>query len=153
MQTSYNMYQGEGFPGLIYDTMFTDKMSFSAEDGDIRFGVPVMPGTDPARQVRVATTGAAAIGVSVRTLAVEQPATGEPGYKVTETVSVLKRGRIWVRTNDAVLADTPANIVIANGTFTDAAVEAGIEAPEKFSARFITGTSAAGLAVIEVNPK
>lgn len=155
-QTSVTQYGAAGFAGLIADSMFTDKMSYSAE-GAVAFGVPVVLGTNKERQVKVLTTavgqGALAIGISVATQAVEQTAAGVAGYVNTDTVSVMKRGRIWVTTNDAVVAGAVANLVLANGTVTDEVVAVGIEAFTQFSAKFITGTTAAGLAIVEINPK
>lgn len=155
-QTSVELYGKAGFAGQIYDTMFTDKMSYSAE-GAVPFGAVVRLGTNKERQVAAVGTGAGqgalAIGVAVMTYATEQDASGNVGYGNTQTVSVMKRGRIWVKTNDAVVAGSVANLVLSNGTFTDEAVAAGVEAFTAFTARFITGTTAAGLAVVEINPK
>lgn len=156
-QTSVVQYGQAGFAGQIYDTMFTDKMSYSAE-GAVPFGAVVRLGTNKERQVAAVGTGAGqgalAIGVAVMTYVSEVGANGQGvGYGNTQTVSVMKRGRIWVTTNDAVVAGSTANLVLSNGTFTDEAVAAGIEAFTAFSARFITGTTGAGLAVVEINPK
>ena len=156
MQTSVTQYGQAGFAGQIYDTMFTDKMSYSAE-GAVPFGAVVRLGTNKERQVAAVGTGAGqgalAIGVAVMTYVAEQDAAGNVGYANTQTVSVMKRGRIWVKTNDPVVAGAAANLVLSNGTFTDEAVAAGVEAFTAFSAKFITGTTAAGLAVVEINPK
>ncbi len=67
-----------------------------------------------------------------------------------DTVPVIKKGRFWVETTDAVVAGSVANMTVATGKLTDAAVAAGIEAFTQFTARFITSTSAAGLAVVEI---
>lgn len=154
-QTSVTQYGQAGFPGQIYDTMFTDKMSYSAE-GAVPFGAVVRLGTNKERQVAAVGTGAGqgalAIGVAVMTYVTEQDSSGNVGYGNTQTVSVMKRGRIWVNTDDAVVAGSAANLKLSNGKFTDEVVAAGIEATG-FNARFITGTTAAGLAVVEINPK
>jgi hypothetical protein len=65
----------------------------------------------------------------------------------------MKRGRIWIATDDAVVAGAVANLKLSSGLFTDEVVAAGIEAFTQFSAKFITGTTAAGLAIVEINPK
>jgi len=67
-----------------------------------------------------------------------------------ETVNVFKRGRMWVETNDAVVGGAVANLHLATGKFTDEVVAAGIEAITQLSVRFVTSTSSAGLAQIEV---
>lgn len=155
-QTTVTQYGAAGFAGLIADSMFTDKMSYSAE-GDVGFGLPVKLGTNKERQVAELTTDAGqaalAVGVSVATQAVEQTSAGVAEYADTDTVSVMKRGRIWMLTQDAVVAGTTANLHLASGSVTDASVTTGIEAFTQFSAKFITGTTAAGLAIVEINPK
>lgn len=148
-QTAYALYQNAGFKGMLADLTNNDVASYSAEAA-IVFSLPVMLGTDKEKQVLTATAGATAVGFAVATHAVEQTSAGVAQYAATETVSVLKRGRIWVETDDAVVAGAVANLVLASGKLTDAAVTTGIEAFTQFSARFITGTSAAGLAIVEI---
>lgn len=156
MQTTVTQYGTAGFPGQIYDTMFTDKMSYSAE-GAIPFGGVVKLGTNKERQVmpiaNIANQGIAAIGIAVMTYATEQDASGNVGYGNTQTVSVMKRGRIWVKVTDAVVAGATARLVTSSNSFTDEPVAAGIEDFTQFSAKFITGTTGAGIAVVEINPK
>lgn len=158
-QTTIGQYSAVGFAGMQYDTGFGDTMSYSAE-GAIPFGSFVKLGTDKGRQVLAPTTavGQAAllVGVAMATASVEQayPSTGAAAaYAATESVSMLKDGRIWVQTNDAVVAGAVANFVLANGTVTDEAVTTGIEAFTQLTVKFITGTTAAGLAVVEIAPK
>lgn len=148
-QTSVSLYQSAAFKGMLADLTNNDVMSYSAEDA-VGFGVPVMLGTDKEKQVLVATTGAAAVGFALATHTVEQSSAGVAQYAATETVNVLKRGRVWVETEDAVVAGAVANLKISSGKMTDEAVAAGIEAFTKFSARFITGTTGAGLAIVEI---
>lgn len=155
-QTTVSQYGAAGMAGQLYDSGDNDVMSYSAE-GAVGFGVPVQLGTNKERQVKVLTTSAGqaalAVGISLHTYVAEQSAAGLVQYGTTQTVSVLKRARVWVNTQDAVVAGTVANLHLASGLFTDEAVAAGIEAFTQFSARFITGTTAAGLAVVEINPK
>lgn len=148
-QLSYSLYQNAGFKGLLADLVDNNVASYSAEEA-IAFSLPVMLGTDKEKQVLIATAGATSVGFAVATHAVEQTSAGFAQYGATDTVSVLKRGRIWVETDDAVVAGSVANLVLASGKLTDAAVAAGIEAFTQFSARFITGTSGAGLAIVEI---
>lgn len=153
-QTSVVQYGPAGYAGLIGDTAFTDKMSYAAE-AQLNFGVPVQLGTDPDRQVKPLTTaagqGANAIGFSIASNSVEQTyKTGLVFYAAGNTVPVLKRGRIWLQTDDAVVAGATANLNLASGLVTDAAVATGIEAFTNFKATFITSTAAAGLALVEI---
>lgn len=155
MQLSYTQYQNAGIRGLLYDLRNNDCMSYSAQ-GAVPVGVPVAYGTNKERQCVPAITavgmGALAFGVSVLQADHEQAADGTITYADKETVSVMKEGRIWVDTNDAVTAGNVANLHLATGRFTDDAVGAGIEAFTQFRARFITSTTAAGLAVVEIVP-
>ena len=152
-QTTVTQYGTAGFAGLLYDTGETDVLSYSAE-GIVGFGVPVKLGTNKERQTAALTTsagqGALAVGISLATHTIEQTSAGAAQYADKQSVSMLKRGRVWMLTNDAVVAGANANLVLANSTVTDEAVAAGIEAFTQFSAKFVTGTSAAGLAVVEI---
>lgn len=153
MQLSYDQYQPAAFAGMIADGSFRDVMSYSAE-GAVGFGKPLILGTNKERQVAVAGTGAGAgalvIGFSAASHSVEQTSAGVAQYADTESVPTFKDGRIWVMTNDAVVAGATANLHLASGTLTDAAVTTGIEAFTQISVKFITGTTAAGLAMVEV---
>ena len=151
-QTSVSQYGAAGFAGLLADNGTFNTMSYSAE-GAIGFGVPVVLGTNKERQVVAVGTGvgqgALAVGISVSGI-VEQTSAGVAAYADKDTVGVIKEGRIWVNTEDAVVAGTVANLKLSNGKFTDEAVASGMEAFTQFSARFITGTSGAGLAIVEI---
>lgn len=156
-QVAFGQYQNAGYAGLIADDAFHDVMSYSAGTGTIAFGLPVTLGANPERQVKPVTTatgqGALCVGIAAASLTVESafPQAGTSAYAITDTVPVFKRGRIWMQTNDAVVAGAAANLVLANGTVTDEVVAAGIEAFTQFKATFITGTTAAGLAVVEID--
>ena len=152
-QTSVTMYGAASTVGMLADTQFTDKMSYSAESA-VGFGVPVQLGTNKERQVKVLTTSvgqaALAVGVSVASMVVEQASNGTVVYADKDTVPVLKKGRIWVTTDDAVVAGAVANLKLSSGLFTDEAVAAGIEAFTQFNARFLTATSGSALALVEI---
>lgn len=148
-QTAYNLYQNAGFKGMLADMIDKEVMSYSAEAA-VGFGAAVQLGTNKERQVVVATAAANAIGIAVAAHTVEQSSAGVAQYAQYDTVPVMKYGRIWVETDDAVVAGTVANLKISSGKFTDEAVTTGIEAFTQFSARFITGTTAAGLAIVEI---
>jgi len=156
MQLTVTQYGAASFAGMLADCGFTDKMSYAAEAA-IPFGVPVQLGANKERQVKVLTTAvgqaALAYGVSIASQVVEQTSAGVAQYAQYDVLPVLKKGRVWMLTNDAVVAGAVANLVLANGTVTDEVVATGIEAFTQFSARFITGTTVAGLAVVEIDRK
>ncbi len=148
-QLSYTQYQTAGFPGLL-DGVGTHAVRSYAAEEIIPVGFPVKLGTDPAKEVLKATAGATTVGFALHDHAREQTSAGAVQYAATETVSVLTAGRLWVETDDAVVAGAVANLKTANGKLTDAAVAAGIEAFTQITVRFITATTGAGLALVEV---
>jgi hypothetical protein len=153
-QTSYALYQPNAFAGMLADMSDHDIISMSAEAAAIPFGKAVVLGTNREKQVRQASTsagqGALIVGFAVASHTVEQTSAGAADYPRFSAVNVLKRGRFWVETNDAVVAGAIANFHLASGRFTDEAVAAGIEAITQVVVRFVTGTTAAGLAIVEV---
>lgn len=148
-QTTISQYGAAGFKGLLDGVAPHDVRSYAAEEV-IPVAYPVQLGTNPEKQVLKAVTGAGAVGFALHDHAREQTAGGVVQYAATETVSVITKGRLWVETTDAVVAGAAANLTVATGKLTDAAVAAGIEAFTKFSATFVSSTSGAGLALVEI---
>ena len=152
-QTSVPLYQSAAFAGMLADLAENDIYSYAAE-GAVAIGRTVRLGTNKEKQVIQSSTatgqGALVVGFAVHDHAREQTSAGLVQYATTETVSMLKRGRIWVETNDAVVAGAVANLHLSTGKFTDEAVTTGIEAITQLTVRFLTSTSAAGLAIVEV---
>jgi hypothetical protein len=156
-QITFGQYYDASYAGLIADSGFHDTGSYSGSVGPIPFGFPVTLGANPDRQVKPATSaagqGALVVGIAAASEIVEDTypmGAGVSAYPVNETVPVFKRGRIWVMTSDAVVAGAVANLTLADGSFTDAAVAAGIEAFTNISVKFVTSTMAAGLAIVEI---
>lgn len=149
MQTSYSQYGDAAYKGMLDGIGPHNIRSYAAEEA-IPMAYPVALGTDKSKEVVKATSGAGAIGFALHDHARVQDSNGLVQYAATETVSVLTQGRFWVMTSDAVVAGTTANMTVADGTLTDAAVAAGIEAFTQFSAKFITATTGPGLAIVEI---
>lgn len=149
MQTTISQYGAPGYAGLLDGVNSHNIRSYAAEE-IIPIGFPVKLGTNQEKQVLKATAGATAIGFSVHDHVREQTSAGAVQYSVTDTVSVLTEGRMWVKTDDAVVAGALANLKTASGTLTDAAVASGVEAFTQITVTFITSTSAAGLALVEI---
>jgi hypothetical protein len=148
-QTSVTQYSAAGFNGLLDGVNAHNVRSYAAEEA-IPVGFPVKLGTTPEKEVLKATAGATAIGFALHDQARVQDSNGLVQYAATETVSVLNDGRMWILTDKAVAAGATANLKTATGTLTDAAVAAGIEAFTKMTVTFITATTAAGLAIVEI---
>lgn len=156
MQSTVTQYGAVAFAGMLADIGDNDVLSYSAE-----IAVPIASfvalGTNKERQVIPLTTsvgqGALAVGFALHSHTLEQNSAGLVQYAIGQTVNTLKRGRFYTLTDDAVIAGTVANLKLSSGKVTDEAVAAGIEAFTQFSAKFITGTTAAGIAIVEINPK
>lgn len=149
MQTTISQYGAAAFKGMLDGIGPKNVRSYAAEE-IIPVSYPVKLGTSPDKEVLKATAGAGVVGFALHDHAREQTSAGVVQYAATETVSVLTQGRMWVMTSDAVVAGATANLTVADGTLTDAAVAAGIEAFTQISVKFITATSVAGLALVEI---
>lgn len=154
MQTVYTPYNDPLQLGNIADTSLRQLDSFLAE-GVVGIAKAVIRGTNKERQVQQAGTGAGTaaniVGIAILTQSVEQTSSGVVQFNDKTAVPVMRKGRVVIETNDAVIAGTKANFVLANGKWTDEPVAAGIEAPTQIQASFVTGTTAAGLAIIEIS--
>lgn len=149
MQTTISQYGAPAFKGMLDGIGPRNVRSYAAEE-IIPIAYPVKLGTSPEKEVLKATAGAGAIGFALHDYAREQNGAGTVQYAALETVSVMTAGRMWVTTSDAVVAGATANLTVADGTLTDAAVAAGIEAFTQISVKFVTGTTGAGLAIVEI---
>lgn len=154
MQTTVTQYNDILQLGNIADTSLRQIDSYSAE-GVVGIAKAVRRGTNPERQCAQASTavgqGALIFGISVLSQTVEQTSAGLVQYADKATVPVMRKGRIVVQVDSAVVAGAQANFVLATGNWDDTAVGAGIEATVLVQTRFVTGTTAAGLAILEIN--
>lgn len=152
-QTSVNLYNLAAFNGMLADLSDNDILSYSAETA-IGIGKTVKLGTNKERQVVESGTGVGAgvlvVGFSIHDHAREQSSAGVVNFAVGDTVNVLKRGRFWAVTDDAVVAGSVANLKLSSGLLTDEAVASGIEAITQLDVRFLTATTGSGLALVEV---
>jgi hypothetical protein len=149
MQTTMTNYQPAGFAGMLDGIGPRNVRSYAAEE-IIPAAYPVKLGTTKDAEVLKTTSGALAVGFAVLDQAREQTSAGAVQFSQYETVNVLTQGRLWVETSDAVVAGAVANLTVATGKLTDEAVTTGIEAFTQFTARFVTGTTGAGLALVEI---
>jgi len=149
MQTTVSQYGAAAFAGMLDGIGSHQVRSYAAEE-IIPIAYPVKLGTNKEKQVLKTTSGALAVGFALHDHAREQNGGGTVQYAAKETVSVMTQGRFWIITTDAVVAGAVANLTVATGALTDEAVAAGIEAFTQFSARFVTATTAAGLAIVEI---
>ena len=140
--------------GAISDIAHHDIVGRNAL-ADVKFGLG-LAATTVAGQAAVPTaTGFVFEGISVQTNKPTDNATGEALYKQGEEISVMRKGRIWVyveeavAVNDSVFLRHTVNGALLAGDFrTDDDTARADQIP---NARFITATTAAGLAVVEIN--
>lgn len=110
---AYTRQATRGLPGLLGDSghdMFIQ--SRAVETAAIEFGLGVEPGTDPETQV-VVYAGGTLSGITVKTHALDR-ATEEAdldGASIAEMVGSLRKGRIWVQTEEAVAAGDAVHCV------------------------------------------
>lgn len=157
-QTSYSQSMAVAQAGMKAGAGDDYVESFLAQVA-LGFGLAVIAGTDLARQVTLAAAaGGVFRGVSLHTQAIEQgyppPQTGPVKYPIGMAVSVLRQGRLWVVTREAVTIDTPA-------FFDNGSAAAGVNSG-KFSmvddgstdavptGIFRSTNTGAGLAVLEI---
>ena len=147
-QTEYPNQMATGYPGMLSDTGHYDNDSMTVTVGDVAFGAPVAYGTvdRTCRPVAAGDTRIAGIAIRVQ----GGSASGNNGltgtdvnrFKVGDTASIMKKGRIFVTTPAAVVAGEPCFVVLADGTFANAGdIEVGV---------FQTGAAAGGLARVRI---
>lgn len=162
-QLSYSTYQSAAFPGMLYDNGDNDVLSYVSEEAsaNMPFGIALAKGAADFGALLMVNGSSVVIGVAQHVHNVDpgQVAATPAGAGVPPKypVNVLKRGRIWVSVEQAV---TPASNVFVRhtagaggtqkGAFrTDADTATAVQVTNGM--RFLTSTTGAGLAVLEVN--
>jgi hypothetical protein len=153
MQLTYNQKMPVGLAGTQYDISFRRVDAYAVETDDIYPGMGVILGTNKEKQVKLAAATTAVVAGIAMLQAKEQDADGNVIYKDEQTVPVLNKGRAWVPVTEAVTAGNGAFLVFsgANKGKWAAAAGAGPLASAITGAKFITSTTGAGLAVVELN--
>jgi hypothetical protein len=159
-QTSYPQYQDPAIAGQKADIGNDDVVSANADDAalDGHF-LTLGAGEGKCKQPAAAadiTNVQKALGVAVRSLAREMEIgnTDPAQYKAGAMVPVMKKGRLWVVVEDAITVGTSTvNVRYAGtgnkGAFLGAAV--AMETAVLDGAKWIKGTSGAGLALLELS--
>jgi hypothetical protein len=152
VQTTYGFATGRGIAGGIYDMYHypVDSRFNEEENGKLRFGVGVVPGSIPGSNVVLPTAEATAAdfeGVIVNGFDRQQDLEGKVRIMNNQNVGVMRRGRIWVvLATDAepVYGDAVHMVVMGDeaGCFT---TEGGVT----IAGRFI-GSAQDGLAPVEL---
>lgn len=148
----YTIQANRGLPGLLADGGHDVFLRSRAPEGaNLAFGLGVEAGTDPETQV-VAYAGNAFGGVTSKTHALQRETEelGLDGAVIGETVSILRKGRVWVQTNEAV---APGDPVFCVNTGADAGQfrNDNTNATAVASAEFVSYEAESGLALLELN--
>ena len=104
--------------GSLVNFYSKEVASFAAEE-EIAFGLPVKRGTNPEKEVLLwaDAINVPVLGISLFTQNVE---TGV--YKITSTVNVLQKGKIYVTTLLNIIAGEKAYLTVNTGAFTNVAL-------------------------------
>ena len=131
-----------GFPGMLSDTGHYDNDSMTVVTADVPFGAPVAYGTEDRTCRPMAAGDTRIAGVAIR-IQGGRPESGD-NFKIGETASIMKHGRMYVTASVAVTAGEPAHVVLTTGAWTNTG---GLAVP---GAVYETGAAAGGLAVIRL---
>lgn len=143
MQTTYDEKMDVAVVGQLVDCT-NRRVDSKFAEGAIDAGDAVQIGTADD-QVLTATTAVYGVAIQHPTLTMSDD-TGSAAYAEFDGVSVLRQGRVWVQVDGAVAIDAQAYWDVAaqafNSTSTDNFIVTG--------GRFVTSTSGAGLAILEI---
>ena len=143
MQTAYNEKMAVAVVGQLVDC--TDRRVESKyAGGAINAGAAVQIGASDT-QVVSATTAVHGVAIQHPLLTLGDDS-GTAAYAQYDGVSVLRAGRIWVAVDGAVAIDAQAYWDVAAGAFNSTSTDNFIVT----GGRFVTSTSGAGLAILEI---
>jgi hypothetical protein len=148
-QTTYSIRLGKAYAGLIYAKAPHDIVSRAVETAaGIGFGVAVTRGTDPDKQVVLATS-ANFLGITVRSLEKEGGDAGAIRWNVKETAGIMRAGYIWAVCPTGCVPGNAVNYADGTGILDSGA--AGASETQLDGATWETTASAGELAVIRLN--
>lgn len=144
MQTTYDEKMDVAVVGQLVDCTNRRVDSKYAEEA-IDAGQAVQIGTED-NQVVVSTDAVYGVAIQHPTLTMSDD-TGEAAYAEFDGVSVLRQGRIWVSVDGAVAVDAQAYWDAAADAFNSTSADNF----EVVGGRFVTSTTGAGLAILEIS--
>ena len=143
MQTTYNENMAVAVLGQLVDST-NRRVDSKYATAAIAAGDAVQIGASDTLCVK-ATTAVYGVAIQHPTLTMSDT-TGNAAYAQGDGVSILRAGRVWVAVDGAVAINAQAYWDVAAGAFnatsTDNIIVAG--------GRFVTSTSGAGLAILEI---
>lgn len=161
MQLSYSLEMGKALEGQMADMGPTDIVTKENTVSAILFGKFVSRGASDSKCIQPAaaldiTDATKALGVAMAHQAIESSATGSAQYPQYSAVNVLKKGRVWVKVEEAVTPLDPVYVRFAAGAggtdlgsfrmSADTATAAALA-----GAKFVSSAGAGELALLELD--
>ena len=145
-------------PAIAYEGQLSDQLPKHARsavaEGAIVAGQPVLRGTDPDTQA-IAIADSDTVDESTllgwAVLETSRAFDASNPIAANDPVTVLRKGAIWVLTSAAVVAGNPVYVGNATAQLGDIDDATGTGLTLCPGARFLTSTSGAGMALIEVS--
>lgn len=143
MQTAYTENMSAAVLGQLVDCT-NRRVDSKFAEAAIAAGDAVQIGTNSDQAV-TSTTAVYGVAIQHPTLTMSDD-TGLAAYAAGDGVSILRAGRVWVAVDSAVSIDEQAYWDVAAGAFNSTATDNFIVT----GGRFVTETSGAGLAILEI---
>ena len=146
LQDTFNQYADIAYHAQLNTDFPRWVDSFHAEGSSIGFGVAVSRGTLDTQAVLGGANTSDIIGVTLRTHAVENDIAGIPTYDKNRLMSVLKKGRMYLRISDGSVNGAQVYVVPATGEIVSTAADnVALDRAE-----FVRTTAAGGITEIEI---
>lgn len=154
VQTDYQNYMGEAYPGMKADLQAYDTVSkLNKGTAIIPFGRAVFSDGDDGMKLPVSgSTAAQFIGITFRELDrayTDAQITSGIGAVPNRDHTVMTTGVIWVNPVAAVNKDDPVYVVLASGLLTNAAGTGGTTV-QITNAKFVSTAAAGALAKVSL---
>ena len=161
-QLAYSVNMAVAQAGAKYDiSPMQDVMSKHNPVDEILLGVAVVKSSEdddaiklPAASTDITVAGRC-LGVAIRKMDMASALSSPSVYPVKSSVPVMKKGRVWVKVEEAVAPNDPVYVRFAAGTGTQkGAFRASADtatAALLAGAKYLTTAAADGLAVIELD--
>ena len=157
-QTAYSVNQGVALEGGLYDIGDNDILSYLVQDsGGILFGKGVAQGTadDQAKlPAAAADVTDKFLGISQAVQGIEADSSGVVKYVQKAAMGVVRKGRVWVKVEEAVAPHDPVYCRYAAGGLGVGSFRKSTgtsEAALVSGAKYLTTAGANGLALVELN--
>lgn len=158
-QTSYSQSMAVAKEGMLADIGDNDVVSFNNPAVAVPFGKFVVRSTgDDECKLPVASTDitvvTSALGMALAVQSIEQDSSGVAQYVAKSQVNVLKKGRAWVKVEEAVTVASTVHVRYAaggNGLGSFGDTTGTSERAPLAGAKYLTAAGANELALIEFN--